>query len=68
MGNLYKHTGTITGFLVTAHGSAVFEVTEDLYTLLDYLMGSLTIDTGNKTDTAGIVFFGGVVKTSFFKH
>jgi hypothetical protein len=63
VGNLDQDAGTVAHQRVGANGTAVIEVLQDQQALLDDRVALLALDVGYKTDAAGVVLVGGVVKT-----
>jgi len=66
--NLNQHSRAVTGLLVSADSTPVFQIAEDLNSILNYGMVSFTVNPGNKPDTTGIMLLVRIVKASFFQH
>ena len=60
--DLDQHARAIAHQGVSAHRTTVIEIAENLRTLLDDAMAFLTLDMGDKTHAARIVFVHGIVE------
>ena len=61
--NLDQDAGAVAGLRIAAARSAVRQVDQNLNSLDDDIVRLLAADVGDKPDTAGVAFVGGVVKT-----
>jgi hypothetical protein len=66
VGELEQNTGPVPGIMFTAAGPAMGQVQQDLETLLNDLVGSLSFYIHDETRTAGVVLKLGVVETLCF--
>ena len=62
IGNLDQDSGAVPHQRISAHGAAVIEILQDQQPLLDDRMALLALDVRHKTDPAGVVLVGRVIK------
>ena len=66
MRDLHEHAAAVARLGISAYGTAMIEIEQDLETHLHHVMGLAALHIGDKTNTAGIFFQGRIIKTHGF--
>ena len=62
VGNLYQDAGAVPGIGLSAAGTAVIEIQQNLESAADDVVGALALHVGQEADAAGVVLEGRVIE------